>query len=675
MTRPQLVGGRRAVRLYPHMYTLLLLLAGSLAPPAAAQRPQLPPGPPAEREGPVGPPAPPAPKLDRADVETWLDGYLPYALQRGDVAGAVVMVVKDGEILVGKGYGYADVEGHKPVDPARTLFRPGSVSKLFTWTSVMQLVEQGKLALDADVNQYLDFKIPDAFDKPITLRNLMTHTPGFEEVNKNVIVSDTTGVAPLDSFLKAWTPTRIFPPGQMPAYSNYGTALAGYIVQRVSGESFDDYVERHIFGPLGMEHATFRQPLPPRLKADMAKGYEVASDTAKPFEMVVPAPAGSLAASGEDMARFMIAHLQQGRFGDGRILLPETAKLMHGTPLTILPQVNRMVLGFYETNRNGRRAIAHGGDTYHFHSDLHLFIDDGVGIFISMNSAGKEGASGAIRSALFEEFADRYLPGETADGRVDPKTAMDHASLLAGTYDNSRRSESSFLNLLNLVGQAKVTVNQDTTISLSLLTGLNGEPKHWREISPFVWREVDGKHWLAAKVDGDEVVMLSGDEVSPFMMFVPAPWWRSSMVMWLLVGAAVIVLLTVVLWPITALVRRHYQAPPALVGREASAFRAARMAAAAVVIVLAAWIGTLMTMLSDMDYLSSRLDPWLWILQILTLAVFLGAALVALWHARVVWTGKRRWPARTWSVVLAAACLLLLWVGFTYNLIGFSVHY
>jgi hypothetical protein len=424
-----------------------------------------------------------------------------------------------------------------------------------------------------------------------------------------------------------------------------------------------------------MEHATFRQPLPARLEADMAKGYEVASDTAKPFEMVVPAPAGSLAASGEDMARFMIAHLQQGRFGDGRILRPETAKMMHGTALTILPQVNRMLLGFYETNRNGRRAIAHGGDTYFFHSDLHLFIDDGVGIFVSMNSAGKDGASGAIRSALFEQFADRYLPGETADGRVDAKTAMEHANLLAGAYVNSRRSQSSFLDLLNLVGQAKVTVNEDTTISLSLLTGLNGEPKRWREISPFVWREVDGKHWLAAKVDGDEVVMLSGDEVSPFMMFVPAPWWRSSPMMWLLVGAAVIVLLTAVLWPVTALVRRHYKAPPALVGPEASAFRAARIAATAVALVLAAWIGTIMFMLSDMGSMSSSLDPWLWILQILTFAVFIGAALVALWHARVVWTGKRRWPAKTWSVALAAACVLLLWVGFSFNLIGFSVNY
>jgi hypothetical protein len=258
---------------------------------------------------------------------------------------------------------------------------------------------------------------------------------------------------------------------------------------------------------------------------------------------------------------------------------------------------------------------------------------------------------------------------------VDNKTALDHANLLAGAYDNSRRSESSFLNLLNLMGQAKILVNEDTTLSLSLLTGLNGEPKRWREISPFVWREVDGKHWLAAKVDGDEVVILSGDEISPFMMFLPAPWWRSPVMMWLLLAAAVIPLLTVLLWPVTALVRRHYKAPPALVGREASAYRGVRLAAAAVLVVLTAWVSTIMLMLSDMDYLSSRLDPWLLILQILTLVVLLGAALVAIWHARVVWAGKRRWPAKTWSVALALACGVLLWVGFTYNLIGFSAHY
>jgi hypothetical protein len=296
-------------------------------------------------------------------------------------------------------------------------------------------------------------------------------------------------------------------------------------------------------------------------------------------------------------------------------------------------------------------------------------------LFLSMNSAGKEGVTGSIRSTLFEQFADRYLPGDTPDGRVDPATAMEHANLLAGTYDNSRRSESSFLNLLNLVGQATIAVHEDTTISLSPLTGLNGEPKRWREISPLVWREVDGKHLLSAKVERGDVVMLSGDELSPFMMFLPTPWWRSPAIKWLVLAAAMILLLTVVFWPVTALVRRHYQAPPAVTGREALAHRAVRLAAALVVVVLAAWMATLMTMLSDPDALSPRLDPWLWALQLLTLVSLVGAAAVAVWNTRLVWSGARRWPARTWSVALTAACLLLLWAGFTFNLIGFSVNY
>ena len=146
----------------------------------------------------------------------------------------------------------------------------------------------------------------------------------------------------------------------------------------------------------------------------MSKGYPQASLPEKPYEIVGPAPAGSLASSGADMANFMIAHLQNGTFGDGQILKPETAQQMHGTALTMLPRVNRMLLGFYETNYNGHRVIGHGGDTQWFHSYLHLFIDDGVGLFMSFNSAGKEGAAGGIRTQLFEQFADRYFPGDDA---------------------------------------------------------------------------------------------------------------------------------------------------------------------------------------------------------------------------------------------------------------------
>ena len=178
--------------------------------------------------------APVAQPLTAADANSWLDGYLPYALKTNDIAGAVVVIVKDGEVLTERGYGYADVAAKKPIDPKLTLFRPGSVSKLFTWTAVMQLVEQGKIDLDADVNQYLDFRIPPREGKPVTMRNLMQHTAGFEEQAKGVI-SDNPQAPGFEVLLKAWVPQRVFAPGTTPAYSNYGASLAGYIVQRVSG--------------------------------------------------------------------------------------------------------------------------------------------------------------------------------------------------------------------------------------------------------------------------------------------------------------------------------------------------------------------------------------------------------------------------------------------------------
>src|SRR5207302_10753143 len=218
------------------------------------------------------------PELTGADLEAFLDGMMPSQLNREDIAGAAIAVVKDGKIIFAKGYGFSDVEKRTPVTPDATLFRPGSISKLFTWTSVMQLAEQGKLDLDKDVNEYLDFKIPPAYGKPITLKNIMTHTAGFEELGRDLFVSDAQHMHSLEQFLKHHTPDRIFPPGVVPAYSNYATALAGYIVQRVSGKPFEQYVQDNIYTPLGMQRSTFVQPLPENLKSMMSNGYKKASD-------------------------------------------------------------------------------------------------------------------------------------------------------------------------------------------------------------------------------------------------------------------------------------------------------------------------------------------------------------------------------------------------------------
>jgi CubicO group peptidase (beta-lactamase class C family) len=236
------------------------------------------------------------------------------------VAGATVAVVKDGALFFAKGYGYADVEQRKPVDPERTLFRLGSTSKLFTWTAVMQLVEDGKLDLDADVNRYLDFKIPATYPEPITLRHIMTHTAGFEEDLRDLIAKDSAHMVPLGRWLETHMPERVRPPGNYASYSNYATALAGYVVERVSGLSWDDYIERRILGPLGMNRTTGRQPLPPQFREDMSHGYSFSRGQFEPKEWEIimgAAPAGSISASATDMATFMLAHLGNGAVETG----------------------------------------------------------------------------------------------------------------------------------------------------------------------------------------------------------------------------------------------------------------------------------------------------------------------------------------------------------------------
>src|SRR5262245_8832636 len=321
-----------------------------------------------KNETPLPAPSPAgAHEMTAADVEAFLDGLVPLQIKHDDIAGATIAVVKDGKLLFAKGYGYADVEKKKPVSPQDTLFRPGSISKLFTWTAIMQLYEQGKLDLDRNVNDYLDYKIPDAFGKPITLKNIMTHTPGFEEQVKDLFRTDTSKLN-LGEYLKTHIPQRIYPPGTVPAYSNYATAVAGYIVERVSGKPFDQYIAENILKPLNMTHSSFSQPLPKELAPLMSNGYRLGSDKPEAFEVVNPFPAGSLSSSATDMAQFMMAHLADGQLGNAQILKPETARLMHSRLFGLDDQTNAMCYGFYEESRNGHRIIGHGGDTINFHS-------------------------------------------------------------------------------------------------------------------------------------------------------------------------------------------------------------------------------------------------------------------------------------------------------------------
>jgi CubicO group peptidase (beta-lactamase class C family) len=609
-------------------------------------------------------------ELTRIDADAWLDGYMPSALAQGDVAGAVVVIVKDGQVLTQRGYGYADMAQRKRIDPATTLFRPGSISKLFTWTAVMQLAEQGKIDLDADVNRYLDFTIPPYEGQPLTMRNLMTHRAGFEQSVKGLIHLGGK-VSPMGEVLQRWIPQRVFAPGTTPAYSNYGAGLAGYVVQRVSGLPFEEYVERRIFQPLGMTHSTFRQPLPAQFAPFMAQGYPRASAEAKPYELVVPAGAGAATISGPDMAKFMIAHLNQG----AGLMQPATARLMHTPAYAAVPGTNRMALGFCETQVNGLSAIGHSGDSFYFHSDLWLLPSQDVGLFISMNSTGTNRAVGVdrIRKALLEQFGDRYFPATSAASPVELPTAKEHARMLVGSYFSSQGSFSNFVDVANFLGQTTIGLDEDGRPSIPSTHDLGGAPSKWIEIAPFVWQDAYGRERLGANVENGKVVRWSMDD--PTTVQERVSWYRDAA--WLkplCLAALVVIALTALSWPAGAIARRRYGATLALDGRDLAAYRLVRFFSWLVLATLLGWMSLLADFIPLVDN-DGSLDWRIWLLQIGgTIAAF-GLAALALWNLQRVWRGVRTRCAKLWSALLVLAALSILWVMLAFHLISFGTHY
>ncbi|MDE2053521.1 MAG: beta-lactamase family protein [Xanthomonadaceae bacterium] len=642
-----------------------------LAHTAIAQMPQPAPRAPVANTRPSTSPH----TMTAEDLSTFFGGMLPYMLARGDIAGGAVVVVKDGKVLFAQGYGYADLKTRTPVSPATTLFRIGSVSKLFTWTAVMQLVEQHKVDLDRDINDYLDFKIPPRFGKPITLRDLMTHTPGFEDTARDLLPA-TPGGTNLERYLKAHIPARIFPPGKIVAYSNYGAGLAGYMAQRVSGEPFDTYVQRHIFEPLDMRHSTFAQPLPASLAPLLAKGYASASDgDAKPFELANPAPAGAMTSSALDMANFMITQLQDGRFGNTRILSQRTAELMHSPQHASAPGLNGFDLGFYQENRNGQRIIGHGGDTIVFHSDLHLLLDADVGLFMSFNSAGKNGAINDVRSAIFHAFLDRYFPWHVAE-EPTYKDAKSDASLVAGSYESSRRNVSA-LRFLYLFGQANVQALPDGTITVSMLNDPAGSPLHWREIGPLHYREVDGQALLdfVADARGRILYLATSENPTSILQRMPARL-NPAMFMPLLGIALAILLATLLIWLGGWLIRRHYGGILVLSRVQRATRRLSRLGVLVCITTVFGWFLFIVAIsANELLLVRGALTPWMYLLYAMGVPALIGA-LAVIANAAIAWFAPRRSRrVRVGEIFLALAMIYLAWFIVVFGLVSFNVRF
>ena len=610
-------------------------------------------------------------QITPSDVEAFSDGIMPMGIAQGDIAGAVVVVVKDGQIVLAKGYGVSDTKTRTPVDPVRTLFRPGSVSKLFVWTAVMQLADAGKIDLDKDVNAYLDFTLPAPFGKPVTMRNLMTHTGGFEETFRPLLIGDPNMIDPLGTTVKDSLPAQIFPPGQVPAYSNYGASLAGYIVQRVSGEKFEDYVQHHILAPLGMAHTTFVQPLPRALAPDMSKGYDLASGPATPFEMINLVPAGALSASGTDIARFMLAHLANG----GAILSPAATAKMHGVAFAPFSALNPMAYGFYRDDMNGRAIIAHGGDTGVFHSELRLIPDVHTGMFLSMNSNGIANAASHLRDMFVKGFMDRYFPAPKAAPLPMLASARADGERIAGAYIVSRRAESNFAALLVLLSPASVWVNDDATISLSLVDTPAHQPKRFREIHPFIWQEVNGKSLVQANMWDGRVAMIGTDEFGPIMALQPAGVANAAWDTWLLFGTLAMFAAAVIFWPVKAVLRWRFQRPLPYEGRARTLYRATRVVALIDLIFLAGFPVVFQLLASAPATHTASID-WLFRgLQLVGLIGVLATPIPILELLTALRDRARPWWTKATDALLVAAALATVWFAFSQHLLGFATKY
>ena len=429
----------------------------------------------------------------------------------------------------------------------------------------MQLAERGLIDLDDDVNQYLDLlQIKDTYPEPVTFAHLLTHTGGFDEREAGIWVEDMSRVIPLGEYLAAAMPPRVRPPGQVTQYSNHGMALAGYLVEVISGVPFAEYVKENIFQPLGMNRSTFQQPIPPDLAPDLAVGYKYLLGRTLPlpakYSNIVPA--GMFHVTATDMARFMLAHLQDGRYDDVRILHEGTVREMHRLQFTNDPRLPGFAYGFMEHFQNSRRALWHTGTSTTHHSLLFLLPDDGVGLFMSANLLDRR-----MSHDLMEAFVDHYYPALTESRAPQPPADFqDRAGRFTGAYRVNRHAHLTLEKMSQLGRDVRVTAAGDGTLTVHL----PGQTSQWVEVEPLLFQRVGGGDYLVFRENksGRISYMFLGSQ--PYVSYESLAWYETSPVHLGLLGFTALFFLSAILaGPASYIIRRIKHKPSPQVERPA----------------------------------------------------------------------------------------------------------
>lgn len=430
--------------------------------------------------------------IDADELEAFTDHFFSEQIEELHIPGLIFVCVQDGQVLLAKGYGNADLEQGIPFDPDETAVRIGSVSKLFVATAVMQLVERGELDLHTDVNQYLSaFQLDDNYPEPVTLAHLLTHSGGFD-YPPYWTTTDPTEVQPLGPYLTEHMPPRIIPPGEVLAYSSHGYDLAAYIVEKVSGIPFDQYVEENTLQILGMTQSGYLLSPPKQDVLAMGYAYDGEVQIPQPIDYDPGYASGSFVSTAADMAKFMLAHLQNGCYQDTCILQPETIAMMQQQQFTNHPRLAGWTYGFSEGFENNQRWIGHGGAIRGFGSDLTLLPAHNLGYFFSFNQECWQTGACKITQRFREQFFDHFFPSDSQ--ALPAYTSTTDLARLTGRYRHIRYPHSAIYKV-------------DYSPFDILVTESNGhilvDDVECEEIAPLLFQQVDGAGMIAFR-EGDE---------------------------------------------------------------------------------------------------------------------------------------------------------------------------
>ena len=602
---------------------------------------------------------------DFSEFESWVNNFLAEQAANSQMPSLGLVVVKDGGVFFQKGYGQASDERDVIVTPDQTLFRAASISKLVTSTAVMQLVEQGRLDLDADINTYLTrFQLESNYPSPITVHHLLTHTSGIEDRLFGNTVPSADQLVSLGDYFAAHVPRRIRPPGEQIAYSNTGMALAGYLVEAVSGLSFEEYVERNIFEPLGMTRSSFRQPYPAHLSAG------VVPSGADNGAMLLY-PSGSMINTVADMGRFIATHLNGGRLGDARILSEETVREMHRQHFTGHPRMPGIALGFFENYTNGRRVLFHTGLSGH-QSLLCLFPEENVGFYMVL-SARQGGAFQDLRRKFMQAFLDRYFPAaQPYSLPTPPSDFTQRAERFKGLYRPNLFPRTTIETLANMGADARVSANGDGTLTVSLPLGA----KSFRvtEVEPLLFRSEDGFYFAFGADERRNInrMHMSGSIVDP-VGFERLKWYESGTLHALLAATGFFVFLSFCLVTVVGFILRFFRkakhGEPSLPRPARLAWRMAFLASA--LVILSPGLVLVWYLIGDPEMRPYKIASALYVsLSALQLAALLGLTLPI--FAFQAWKrGYWSLTGRIYFSIVAFAGLPMIPFFYYWNLLGF----